>query len=200
MEEEHVANPPMKSSFIPQNLNQPLCIDFQPIDIPVYEAAPKKISSDGRDWLVSVGHRPRQGGKAASHKAWLFSKAFLQSSLDSFDEIGDHISVENQLNDMEELLTTTKCTEEQKAVHTTYKLTGEAKHCWQDKKVVLIAELGLEITITQNIFKHEFNQLFFPKVVQEAKAREFMDLIQRRMSVIEYATKFPDTIRHVPHP
>jgi hypothetical protein len=71
-----------------------------------------------------------------------------------------------------------------------YKLTGEAKHWWQDKKVVLVTDLGAETTISWEVFKHEFNQHFFPRVMQEAKAREFLDLVQGGMSVIEYAAKF----------
>jgi hypothetical protein len=55
---------------------------------------------------------------------------------------------------------------------------------------VLVADLGSETTISWEVFKHEFNRHFFPRVVQEAKAREFLDLVQGDMSVIEYTTKF----------
>jgi hypothetical protein len=71
-----------------------------------------------------------------------------------------------------------------------YKLTREAKCWWQDKKVVLVADLGSKTAISWETFKHEFNRHFFPRVVQEAKAREFLDLVQGGMSVIEYAAKF----------
>lgn len=40
------------------------------------------------------------------------------------------------------------------------------------------------------MFKNEFNKHFNPRVVQEAKGREFMDLIQGGMIVTEYASKF----------
>jgi hypothetical protein len=56
--------------------------------------------------------------------------------------------------------------------------------------VVLVANLGLETTISWEVLKLEFNRYFFPRVVQEAKAREFLDLVQRGMSVIEYIAKF----------
>jgi hypothetical protein len=71
-----------------------------------------------------------------------------------------------------------------------YKLTREAKRWWQDKKVVLVVDLGLETTIYWEVFKHEFNWHFFLRVMQEAKAWEFLDLVQGRMSVIEYVAKF----------
>jgi hypothetical protein len=40
-----------------------------------------------------------------------------------------------------------------------YKLTREAKRWWQDKKVLLVANLGLETTISREVFMHEFNWL-----------------------------------------
>jgi hypothetical protein len=55
--------------------------------------------------------------------------------------------------------------------------------------VVLVADLGWETAISWEVFKHEFNWHFFPRVVQEAKAGEFLDLVQGEMSVIEYAAK-----------
>jgi hypothetical protein len=48
-------------------------------------------------------------------------------------------------------------------VYIAYKLIVEAKHWWQDEKVVLIVELGSEIAITWGIFKHEFNWHFVPQ-------------------------------------
>jgi hypothetical protein len=104
-------------------------------------------------------------------------KDFYSHHSESFDKKGDHTSAENWLNDVEELLATLRCTNEQKVAYTTYKLTGEGKRWWQDKKVVLVADLGLETAIYWEVFKHEFNRHFLPRVVQEAKAREFLDLV-----------------------
>jgi hypothetical protein len=56
--------------------------------------------------------------------------------------------------------------------------------------VVLVADLGMETAISWEVFKHEFNRHLFPQVVQEAKARVFLDLVQGGMSMIEYAAKF----------
>jgi hypothetical protein len=92
--------------------------------------------------------------------------------LESFDGKGDDTSAENWLNDVEELLATLGCTNEQKVAYVAYKLTKEVKHWWQNKKVVLVADLGSETTISWEVFKHEFNQHFFPRVVQEVKCCE----------------------------
>ena len=70
-------------------------------------------------------------------------KDFCSHHSESFDERGDHIRTENWLNDVEELLATLGCMNEQKVAYAAYKLTEEAKCWWQDKKVVLVANLGL---------------------------------------------------------
>ena len=90
---------------------------------------------------------------------------FYSHHSESFDERGDHIRAENWLNDVEELLATLGCTNEQKVAYATHKLTEEAKCWWQDKKVVLVANLGSETSISWEVFKHEFNRHFFPRVV-----------------------------------
>jgi hypothetical protein len=117
-------------------------------------------------------------------------KDFCSHHSECFDGRGDHISTKNWLNDVKELLATNRCTNEQKVAYTTYKLTGEAKHWWQDKKVVFVIDLGSETAITWEIFKNEFNWHFIPRAVQEAKAHEFLDLVEGGMSVTKYAAKF----------
>jgi hypothetical protein len=57
-------------------------------------------------------------------------KDFYSHHSESFDGRGDHISPENWLNDVEELLATLGCTNEQKMAYAAYKLTGEAKRWW----------------------------------------------------------------------
>jgi hypothetical protein len=93
------------------------------------------------------------------------------------------------LKDVVELLVTTRRTNEQKVAYTAYMLIGEARRWWQEKKVMLVADLDSKIAISWDVFKHAFNRHFFPQV-QEAKAREFLDLVQGGMTVIEYAAKF----------
>ena len=75
-------------------------------------------------------------------------KDFYSHHSESFDGRGDHICVENWLNDVEELLVTLRCMNEKKVTYVAHKLTREAKRWWQDKKVVLVADLGMETTIS----------------------------------------------------
>jgi hypothetical protein len=55
-------------------------------------------------------------------------KDFCSHHSESFDGKGDHTSAKNWLNNVEELLATLGCTNEQKVAYAAYKLTGEAKH------------------------------------------------------------------------
>jgi hypothetical protein len=91
---------------------------------------------------------------------------------------------------MEELLNLTGCTEGQKVMYTAYKLLGEAKRWWGAKRNLLVMELGDESAITWTQFKKEFDNQYFPRIIREAKAREFMDLVQGSMIVAQYAAKF----------
>jgi hypothetical protein len=167
----------------------------KPVDIPVEESTlPGSQVMEAIGQLVStidhdrVARQPVEGTGCSL-------KDFCSHHSESFDRKGDHISAKNWLNEAEELLATLRSTNEQKVACTAYKLTGEAKCWWQDKKVVLVTDLGSETTISWEVFKHEFNRHFFPRVVQEAKAREFLDLVQGEMSVIEYAAKFLQLLR-----
>jgi hypothetical protein len=82
-------------------------------------------------------------------------KDFCSHHSKSFDGRGDHIHAKNWLNDVEELLATLGCTNEKKVAYVAYKLTREIKRWWQDKKVVLVTDLGSETTISWEVFKHE---------------------------------------------
>jgi hypothetical protein len=72
-------------------------------------------------------------------------KDFCSHHSNSFDERGNDIRAENWLNDVEELLAILRCTNEQKVAYVAYKLTREAKHWRQAKKVVLVIDLGSEL-------------------------------------------------------
>ena len=104
-------------------------------------------------------------------------KDFCSHHSESFDRRADHICAKNWLKDVVELLATLGCTNELKVAYAAHKLIEEAKCQWQDKKLVLVPDLGSETTISCEVFKHEFNWHFFPRVVQEAKAQEFFDLV-----------------------
>jgi hypothetical protein len=140
-------------------------VHLEPMDIPVEESTLPGIQvMEAIGLLISaidhvrVARQPVEGTGCSL-------KDFCSHHSESFDEKGDQTSAENWLNNVEELLATLGCTNEQKVAYAAYKLTREAKRWCQDKKVVLVANLGVETTISWEVFKHEFNWHFFPRFV-----------------------------------
>ncbi|XP_059461792.1 uncharacterized protein LOC132190760 [Corylus avellana] len=105
----------------------------------------------------------------------------------------------NWLTDVEEILLLAGCTEEQKVQYTAYGLSGEARHWWTGKKVLLIQELGREEAISWLRFQKEFLQQYFPKILKDAKAREFMNLTEGNMTVAQYVGRFNELARFAPY-
>jgi hypothetical protein len=66
----------------------------------------------------------------------------------SFDGKRDPMECENCLTDVEEILRLASCMEEQKVQYIAYRLSGEARHWWTAKKLLLIQELGSEKAIS----------------------------------------------------
>jgi hypothetical protein len=93
------------------------------------------VSAIDRDW---VARQPIEGIGCSL-------KDFYSHHLESFDWRGNHIRAENGLNDVDELLATVGCTNEQKVAYAAY------KRWWQDKKVVLVTDLGSETAISWEV-------------------------------------------------
>jgi hypothetical protein len=120
----------------------------KPVEIPIDEATlPGSQVMDAIGQLVSALDQDRVA-RQPTERIGCSLKHFYSHHSESFDGRGDDIHAENWLNDMEELLATVGCTNEQKVAYAAYKLTGEVKRWWQDKKVVLVAYLGSEIAIS----------------------------------------------------
>jgi hypothetical protein len=126
-------------------------------------------------------------------------KRFERLHIPPFDGKRDPIECENWLIDVEEILRLAGCTEEQKVQYTAYRLSGEARHWWTAKKVLLIQELGSEEAISWPCFQKEFLQQYFPKILRDARAQEFMDLTQGNMTVAQYAGRFNELARFAPY-
>jgi hypothetical protein len=122
-------------------------------------------------------------------------KRFERLHITPFDGKQDPIECKHWLTDVEEILRLAGCTKEQKVQYTAYRLSGEAKNWWTAKKVLLIQELGSEETISWPRFQRKFLQQYFPKILRDAKAREFMDLTQGNMTVAQYAGRFNELAR-----
>ncbi|XP_059441908.1 uncharacterized protein LOC132174233 [Corylus avellana] len=122
-------------------------------------------------------------------------KRFEGLPIPPFNGKRDPMECENWLTDVEEILRLAGCTEEQKVQYIDFRLSGEARHWWTTKKVLLIQELSREEAISWLRFQKEFLQQYFPKILRDVKAREFMDLTQGNMTVAQYAGRFNELAR-----
>ncbi|XP_057958686.1 uncharacterized protein LOC131151456 [Malania oleifera] len=89
------------------------------------------------------------------------------------------------------------CTDKQKVRYATFKMTGEAKRWWLSAK--LLEDQRLEkIALTWERFKELFFDMYFPSAVREKKIKEFTNLTQEEMTVVEYAAKFVELSHFAP--
>ena len=99
----------------------------EPVDILVDEATlPGSQVMDAIGQLVLVLDRDRIARQPTKGTGCSL-KDFCSHHSESFDRSGDHIRDKNWLNDVEELLVTLGCTNEQKVAYVGHKLTREAK-------------------------------------------------------------------------
>jgi hypothetical protein len=99
----------------------------EPVDIPVEESTlPGSQVMEAIGLLVSAIDRDRVARQPVEGTGCSL-KDFCSHHSESFNGKGDHTSAENWLNDVEEMLATLGCTNEQKVAYAAYKLTGEAK-------------------------------------------------------------------------
>ena len=110
----------------------------KPVDILVDEVAPLESQvMDVISQLVSALDCYRVARQPTEVTGCSLKDFYSHLSV-SFDGRGDHINVENLLNDIEELLATTGCTNEQKVAYTTYKLTREASASGRTRRRCLL--------------------------------------------------------------
>ena len=76
----------------------------------------------------------------------------------------------------------------------TYQFEGEAKYWWETVK-----PRGGENPMTWERFIELLDNKYYPRDVQRMKEREFLNLKQGRMTVMEYAARFNELSRFSLH-
>ncbi|KAG2409018.1 uncharacterized protein HKW66_Vig0038400 [Vigna angularis] len=89
--------------------------------------------------------------------------------------------------DMERIFNAKNCPDDNRLAYTEYLLSGEASHWWTSTRT-LLERSGKPIT--WNLFQNKFYAEYFPDSVRYTKEVEFLQLVQRGMTVTEYADKF----------
>ncbi|KAF5454930.1 hypothetical protein F2P56_024559 [Juglans regia] len=70
-----------------------------------------------------------------------------------------------------------------------------ANKWWKSTRALVQLKLGEAVPISWEYFKRIFLDHFFPRTLQESRARQFMDLTQGSMTVAQYATTFMELSR-----
>ncbi|XP_057965501.1 uncharacterized protein LOC131156069 [Malania oleifera] len=90
---------------------------------------------------------------------------------------------------MEKILAVLNCTQEQKVLFATFKLTGEAERWWTAVKL-LEEQRAVPMVMTWGCFKEFFYDRYFPSTTKNVKADEFFNLTQGHLIVQQYTARF----------
>ncbi|KAF5464932.1 hypothetical protein F2P56_014969 [Juglans regia] len=113
----------------------------------------------------------------------------------TFDGILNSLDAESWIERMEQIFKVLYFTDDQKVKYATYHLTNMANKWWKSTQALVQLELGEAVPISWEHFKRIFLDHFFPRTLQESRARQFMDLTQGSMTVAQYATTFMELSR-----
>ncbi|XP_035545021.1 uncharacterized protein LOC108988431 [Juglans regia] len=100
----------------------------------------------------------------------------------TFDGRLNSLDAESWIERMEQIFEVLYCTDDQKVKYATYHLTDMANKWWKSTRALVQLELGEAVPISWEHFKRIFLDHFFPRTLQESRARQFMDLTQGSMT------------------
>ena len=109
----------------------------------------------------------------------------------TFTEGGDLVVADHWFRQVERILEAIKITSDATRIRlATFRLEGESQIWWDWVKVLRDLK-----TMTWGEFRELFMGKFFPASARHAKAREFLELKQGSMTVLEYVAKFTELAR-----
>ncbi|XP_057975251.1 uncharacterized protein LOC131162661 [Malania oleifera] len=109
----------------------------------------------------------------------------------------DPLVAKSWVQEMKKMLAVLSCTDAQKVLFATFKLTGEAERWWQAIKL-LEEQWAVPTNMIWSRFKELFYDRYFPATTRAAKAEEFFYLTQGQLTVQQYAAKFMELSRFAP--
>ena len=117
---------------------------------------------------------------------------FIKNLPPSFSGEYDPVAAEGWLQEIEGIFDVAPCTEENKVIHATFILKGEAKNWWKNTKERMVHQ---GTPLTWENFKEAFLDKYFPHNVRNQKEAEFLQLKQGNMTVGQYVAKFEELAR-----
>ncbi|XP_057960665.1 uncharacterized protein LOC131152809 [Malania oleifera] len=137
-----------------------------------------------------------QGGPSVGHGCTI--EKFIKMNPPAFSGGTDPAVAENWVQEMEKIFAVLQCSEEQKVLFATYRLTGEAERWWSAVRL-LEQQRTIPVEMTWGRFREIFFDRYFPASSREAKITEFLNLKQGQLSVQQYAARFIELSRFAPY-
>ncbi|XP_058784524.1 uncharacterized protein LOC131659333 [Vicia villosa] len=120
---------------------------------------------------------------------WTRFSCFLQNESSRICGGLDLVLAHDWLAVMERVFQAIQCTEEEKVIFATQKMTEPAARWWKTASTIFTTQ---GIPMDWQHFKTAFLEKYFPNSVRTQKEREFQNFKQGNMSVSEYDDKFED--------
>jgi hypothetical protein len=119
---------------------------------------------------------------------------FMSHKPPTFASSPDPLDVDDWLKYVEKMLNIAQCSDQEKVLYASGRLTGPAPHWWDS----YTAAHDVADTITWAEFSTQFRNFHILAGLMKIKKKEFLSLKQGNMSVSEYCDKFIQLYRYAP--
>jgi hypothetical protein len=121
-------------------------------------------------------------------------REFMSHKPPTFASSPDPLDADDWLKSIEKMLNIAQCSDREKVLYASGRLTGPAADWWDS----YTAAHDAADTITWAEFSTQFRNYHIPAGLMKIKKKEFLSLKQGNMSVIEYRDKFIQLSRYAP--
>jgi hypothetical protein len=125
---------------------------------------------------------------------WDKHREFMSHKPPTFSSSPDPLHADDWLKSVEKMLNIAQCSDREKVLYASSRLTGPATDCWDS----YTAAHDAANTITWTEFATQFRNYHIPAALMKIKKKEFLSLKQGNMSVSEYRDKFIQLSRYAP--
>ncbi|XP_057953937.1 uncharacterized protein LOC131148227 [Malania oleifera] len=163
------------------------------------DAGPSSMARRDFDALLRNVTQQVMSEMVRSLGGWSYMiEQFTRMRPPSFSRGADPLVAENWVQDIKDIMVILPCTDEQKVLFATFKLTGEAKRWWRSTRL-LEEQRPDPVMVMSYHFREIFYKRYFLVTVMSAKAAEFLHLTQEPMTVQQYVARFIKLSRFAPY-
>ncbi|GAB2274029.1 hypothetical protein Dimus_039065 [Dionaea muscipula] len=146
------------------------------------------------DTMREIAHAVRGGQQHhdAESRATSAMREFQRLNPPTFDGAVNPLEAEEWLEQVTQILDTLQIMEEDLRVSfATFQLRGDARHWWRLTSQMVGGDW--------EDFREAFLEKYIPESARDALREEFEQLVQRSMTVDQYAARFTSLLRFAPH-